>query len=361
MKSQYTIQLHIQEQFPYKAKLKLLENSWHIEYKDEDDNTIISVWMLDNIKRFNNPDGSITFKHLQIPFEAFETLDQVLLDTISKEYSGYSFSKSPKPLLIQQWQFITALLALIIGTIALLYFWLLPAIALWAVNKIPVESEISLGKSLHESFLNHESIDKELTELTQQFADSIDFKSAYPIKITVINDTILNAFALPGGYIVVYSKMLQSLESYDQLAALLSHEVSHITQRHSLNSVAKNLSGIILIKLIVGSTSGFSAFLIENLNRFKQLSYSRELEHDADANGLIIMKENNIDQNGMVGLLTILQKTSKESNIPTFMSTHPLSSERKKYATVEAAKQKVKSPHLYLESTFNNIQKLLNE
>jgi predicted Zn-dependent protease len=73
------------------------------------------------------------------------------------------------------------------------------------------------------------------------------------------------------------------------------------------------------------------------------------------------MGKNNIDQRGMIGLLSILESSAQDSKIPSFMSTHPLSSERKQFAIVEAAKQSMKTPHPYLENKFNNIQKLLNE
>lgn len=361
MNYRYSVLLFLQkERKSFKSTLNLEADRWAFDFRDDEGNRHTTSWELPLIKRYQNPDGSICFRYEKMPLESFETNDLRLMEQIRTMYPANSFSKIKFKARIEQWQLITIIISIIIAFIAFLYFWVLPHLSHWMVNKIPVKKEIELGKNLKETIVNTAGIDKELTELVQQFADSIHINSAYTFNLTVINDTILNAFALPGGYIVIYTSMLNKLETYDQLAALISHEASHITQRHSLNAMANNLSGMILLQLFIGNTVGMSSFLIENISKFKQLSYSRELEEEADLKGLEILKLNNINQHGMTGLFTILQSSGIEPGV-SFLSSHPLSSERKRYALEIANKQSTVTPHPYLEDRFNKIQKLLNE
>ncbi len=109
------------------------------------------------------------------------------------------------------------------------------------------------------------------------------------IRITVVNDNTVNAFALPGGRIVVYSALLKEIGSYPELAALLSHEFTHVNNRHSTKSIFRNLGSKVFLGLLFGKFGSVTAVLVDHADNLKSLKYSRKLEKEADIEGLAII------------------------------------------------------------------------
>src|SRR5690606_36345304 len=108
----------------------------------------------------------------------------------------------------------------------------------------------------------------------------------------------VNAFALPGGKIFVYSGILEKMGSYKELTALLGHEISHVTNRHSLKSMSRNVASSLVLSSVFGDAGGLSVNLISKVNEFKSLDYSRDLETEADNEGLQVMLDNKVDPQG---------------------------------------------------------------
>lgn len=139
----------------------------------------------------------------------------------------------------------------------------------------------------------------------------------------------INAFAVPGGNIFVYSGIVEKMGSYEELAALLGHEASHVKKRHSLKSICRSAASGLFIAAMFGDISGISAGIISQADEFRQLQYSRELETEADLEGLNVMRENNIDGQGMVRLLQLLEKEAvRMPRLMKYVSTHPETDER---------------------------------
>ena len=72
------------------------------------------------------------------------------------------------------------------------------------------------------------------------------------------------------------------MKSYDQLVALLGHEVSHVNNRHSIKILTRNLAGYMMISLVFSDLNGIMSVLAENAQQLRSLSYSREFEEEAD-------------------------------------------------------------------------------
>ncbi len=245
----------------------------------------------------------------------------------------------------------------------LLYFLLIPALADKAALAVPMSTEQEIGEKAYREFTQGAQQNKEAGKNATLFFNQLHFASAYPVTITVINDSIVNAFALPGGRIVVYAGILHKMNNYDELAALLSHEYSHVALKHSTRSLFRALSSYLVISLVIGDATGVAAVVVQNADQLKQLSYSREFETEADLNGLKLLGEQHIDQQGMIGLFETLQKEEKQQgNYPGFLSTHPLTSER-----ITAVKNAIATanysitPNPVLDSLFKEIQVSINE
>jgi Zn-dependent protease with chaperone function len=210
----------------------------------------------------------------------------------------------------------------VIGIAIVSWLFLLPVLAGLFAEAFPKDMEISLGQKLYESALQGESVDAERTRQINLFFRQLKVNGDYPVQITVVNQDIANAYALPGGGIVVYDKILKNMRRYDELAALLAHEYSHIQLKHATRNIFRSLSGYLLISVVLGDAGGISAAILQHAEQLRTLQYSRELEHEADANGLAILKTNRVDAAGMERLFRELQREGA-SEPAELLNSHP--------------------------------------
>lgn len=155
-----------------------------------------------------------------------------------------------------------------------------------------------------------------------------------------LRDATLNAFAMPGGYIGVHTGLIQSAQTESELASVLAHEVSHVTQRHLARMVAKASQGQLASLLAmavaimaarnnpdiaIGAAVAGQAGAIQN-----QLNYSRDFEREADRMGLQLLERAGYDIRDMGSFFERLQKFGRlyENNAPGYLRTHPLTTER---------------------------------
>ena len=111
----------------------------------------------------------------------------------------------------------------------------------------------------------------------------------YAFKITVVENPQVNAFALPGGRMALLSGLLKRADSADMVAAVLAHEISHVTGRHGLRHMARSLGVIAGLQLLLGDVSGIIAILAQGATLAVITNYSRDHESEADAAGLKLL------------------------------------------------------------------------
>ena len=246
----------------------------------------------------------------------------------------------------------------ILAAILLFYFFILPWLADRAAMNFPKEQEIALGAELKKQYLLSERIDTQKTRLLNEFASKLDLGNDFPADYTVVDADIVNAYALPGGPIVVYAGIIRKMESPEELAGILAHERSHVLRHHSTRSIFQNLSGVLLINLVLGDASSFINLIAQNGQQIQQLSYSRELELEADREGLHLLLKNKVNPKGMLSLLEKLKQENTGSIVPEFLSTHPLPDSR-----IEALKKLIvnhseSSTHSELDSIWLKLKSL---
>jgi predicted Zn-dependent protease len=216
--------------------------------------------------------------------------------------------------------------------IVLSYFYFIPSLAEFVAGRFPVAYEIQLGQNIYNQMKEDFDIDEQKTALANDFFNELKIKSNYPIHITVVNAPIKNAFALPGGNIVVYDEILQKMNSEEEFAALLCHEYSHISFKHTTRSLFRNLGTYVILSIVLSDINGIMGVLIENAHTIKSLSYTRALEEEADRNGLKLLIASGVNPYGMVNLFKHLKEKNQGSiDMPEFLSSHPLLDERIKY------------------------------
>ncbi|MCU0470540.1 MAG: M48 family metallopeptidase [Arcicella sp.] len=323
--------------------VKLAYGHWDIRL-NHPDGTMSSIhWQLKDIKQTEFVGNTNIFKYGDFPQQTLECTDSDFVKALQKEYPNYEFFKKEYVWALNKGLEVfigitVVLLALCFG----IYKYILPTVAEGLALTVPQEYEIKWGDMMFENMIQapqkedlSESLNltknDTLSKLANQFAKEMDFKTTYPIKITVVDEKVVNAFALPGGNIVVFNGLLQKMKNKEEFAALLGHEVAHVTHKHSLKNIFRSLSGYLFISLITNDLNGVTAVILENANQLQNLGYSRELEAEADASSMKTLKTNQIATKGLYNLFKILED-GNHGEIPEILSSHPLTDERKKFA-----------------------------
>ena len=171
------------------------------------------------------------------------------------------------------------------------------------------------------------------TDIDQQFA----------MEIFLVRDRSINAFALPGGYVGVHTGLIAMTSSRDELAAVLAHELSHVTQRHiargltnnkrqSLISMATMIVGVLAASRGGASTDAANAVIVggQAVAVQGQLNFSRDMEREADRIGYSVLNGAGFAGPGMVSMfekLALSSRLNDSGNFP-YLRSHPLTSER---------------------------------
>lgn len=213
--------------------------------------------------------------------------------------------------------------AIVIGALVLLaYFWLIPFLAGRMARTLPVEYEVKFGEEAYNGLIREYKILPRETELVNSFFKELHIPSRYPVAITVVEKAQTNAFAVPGGHIVVFSGLLQQMQHPEELAALLAHEFSHVELRHTTRSLLQSLGTYMVVSLVFGDLTGIGAVVVENANTLKSLEYSRKLEKEADLNGLQLLNARRINGEGYIWLFGTLKKEAG-AGPSEWLSSHP--------------------------------------
>jgi Zn-dependent protease with chaperone function len=134
----------------------------------------------------------------------------------------------------------------------------------------------------------------------------------------------VNAFALPGGYVVVYTGLLRAADSAGELAGVLAHEAQHVELRHSLKNLIHDLGWRAVLAAALGDYSG--GVWADMAHRLGTLKYGRDLEREADRLGMEALVRAGIDPQGMATFFARL--AAREGASIALLSTHPASEER---------------------------------
>ena len=210
------------------------------------------------------------------------------------------------------------------------------------------DREVQVGRGAMLQLRNAGAIidDPQLTEyigtLGAQLASHAN-NGDYQFNFFVVNDNQINAFALPGGFVGVNSGLLLATDNESELAGVLAHEISHVTQRHIARSIYDSQHTSIvsmaamLAALVLGAATNMPADAVtgvvtasQAMAAQRQLNFSRANEAEADRVGMEVLAGTGFDPNGMASFFEKLSKRygSTAEFVPELLQTHPVTSDR---------------------------------
>ena len=218
---------------------------------------------------------------------------------------------------------------------AILWF-VLPQLAKPAAALIPESVEQRIGEKVAGLVIggaricDAEAGTRALERLTDRLWSGLDRPVSFDVR--VIEHPMVNAMAIPGGHVVVFSGLLHKAEAPEELAGVLAHEVGHVAHRHGMQALVRHFALSFVITAFTGNDWGLGSAA----QLLIQFAHSREAESEADMTALAILDRAGIPPSGLAGFFARMEKAERNSDgFLRYMSTHPPTAER--IAALEAA------------------------
>lgn len=229
----------------------------------------------------------------------------------------------------------------------------LPEIGVVASSAISLDKEVQIGDALMRQLRGQAPIinDPLLDEYIQDIGNRLVTQAEnvkFPYTFFILNSPDINAFAFFGGHIGIHTGLMFNAKNESELASVLAHEVSHVTQRHIARSIeaqqkasplrmASLLGGILLAA--INPEVGMAAFSVGNAaSAQSSINYTRHNEKEADRVGINILVQAGFDPNGASDFFsTLTEKNRLKSEPMAFLMTHPLPESRVADARTRAA------------------------
>lgn len=217
------------------------------------------------------------------------------------------------------------------------YIYVLPAVARSVLDRVPVEAEATLGRNImtwfdDKKWLQPSSIDPERRDvLKDSFKQFIEGLAMSPrMKLEFRDSKMLgpNAFALPGGTIVLTDELVKLAQSDEEILAVLAHEAGHVEKRHAMRHILQNSFVALAAATVTSDVHSAGAAFTGLPAILLQKKYSRELETEADDFAIALMKKHDISPDAFAGILEKLGKETGSAQRYSYLSTHPLITER---------------------------------
>jgi predicted Zn-dependent protease len=222
----------------------------------------------------------------------------------------------------------------------------LPDLGEAAQADLSPQAERQIGSSIYRDIRLHEPAyvdDAEVSGYLNRLGQRLISNSSearQELEFFVLRDATLNAFAMPGGFIGVHTGLITASQSESELASVIAHEISHVTQRHLARMLGKQsqaqlvsvLAMAVAILAARGSPDVATGAILagQAAGVQHQLNFSRDFEREADRLGIDLLEKSGFDIRDMATFFERLQNFGRlyENNAPGYLRTHPLTTER---------------------------------
>ena len=244
-----------------------------------------------------------------------------------------------------------------VGAVALMIFVILPAMSNTLAYVIPIKREVAYGKVVvrqMERFFGGSTAgdlvcsspdgDAALAKMIARLTDTTP--TDYELNVAVMRHEMVNAFAAPGGQVVLVEGLIKQAKSPDEVAAVLGHEIGHVEARDATRGALRAAGSAGLLSMVFGDFAGGTAAVViaeYTLNA----SYTREAEAEADTYARSMLNAANVSTAGMSDFFGSLgDLESQMPDLPIYLSSHPDTDDRAQRAAEFAQTQGVTTPIL---------------
>jgi len=186
----------------------------------------------------------------------------------------------------------------------------------------------------HLKFINNPEVERYVDRIGRRILGATGPQS-FDYRFFIVDDSQLNAFAVPGGSIYLYTGLIERAKSTDELAGVLGHEIVHIKARHMARSSGPDAISILsllgMVLLARTGAGGQAAGVVgQAVAATRQAAYSRQLEMEADTLGTRYMAAAGFDPKGTIAFLKTLdqERALNPIDVPAYIMTHPITQER---------------------------------
>jgi predicted Zn-dependent protease len=218
-----------------------------------------------------------------------------------------------------------SIVALVLFVIPLAANWLTPMVPRALERRLGDAADVQIGTIFGRAVCRNPAGQRAFDKLVGALRDAAGLDQ---VTASVLETSIPNAFALPGGRVYLFDGLLAKADNPDEIAGVLAHELGHVTHRDSVREMIHNGGTSFLIGLLFGDVTGSGAVIFASRS-LVTASYSREAEQNADDFAMEVMGRLGRSAKPMGELL--LRVTGKEGGkLPSILSSHPLTEDRLK-------------------------------
>jgi predicted Zn-dependent protease len=200
---------------------------------------------------------------------------------------------------------------------------------------LPPREEERLGREMQREVLKevdvlqNEAIQEYVDQLGAQIVRAAGSKpEGIEYSFTVLDDDQVNAFAMPGGEIYIYTGLMKAAETEAELMSVLAHEVAHVTERHIAEQLVAQYGLQALASAALGNNPGVVSQLVASIaGQGYMLKFSRSAETEADRSGLRYLVRAGYDPQGFISFFQTLERQGG-ARPPEFLASHPSPSNR---------------------------------
>ncbi len=241
-----------------------------------------------------------------------------------------------------------------VGAVLLMLFVILPGLANFLADNLSVESEVAFGKSVmaQVEWMVSDDDGTDLACTNPEGTAALDRLEArlvggrdlgYDLELRVFDHEMVNAFAAPGGQIVIFRGLIDEADSADEVAAVLGHEIGHVVARDPTRLTLRAAGSAGILSLVLGDVSGGTIVAAAG-DHLLQSAYTRDAEALADAYAYSLLNDAGISTAPMAAFFDRI--SAMTDFLPEYLSSHPLSAGRADAARANAAAHTATTPVL---------------
>ena len=240
-------------------------------------------------------------------------------------------------------------------------------------RQVPVEWEENLGSasfdqySLQSELMNKKKSKALLAPLVTPLIEALPDRR-YQYQFYITNDAQLNAFALPGGTVVINSGLILKSDSAEELLGVLAHEIIHVREQHGVRNIISSAGTYLILSAVIGDVSGLMGVIVDAAPLLINQGYSRKFESEADELGFDALTSANINPKGLASFfeklvseeakqLAEIEDEEQRALIKAgmgFLSSHPATQDRIDHLTSQASL--TSNDYLNFDQEFKQLQ-----